>query len=111
MDQLALLLAVFPAALAIPLLQATPRTQAANVVLQVNKATSEASINIYDQARSRVLGYGCSLSLISGPFQGIYIVFNVNELSAGGLGIGQQKYTDYDNTELSGGVKCGCVTS
>jgi hypothetical protein len=112
MGRLALALAaVLPAAFSTPLAQHTRDTQVVNIVLQVNKVTSEAAIDVWNNNNSEVLGHSCSLSLASGSFEGMPLGFMVNEYGAGNLSVGQQTYTIHDKPEIPGGFVCGRIAS
>ncbi|KXX80396.1 hypothetical protein MMYC01_204597 [Madurella mycetomatis] len=105
---LALLL---PVAFATPVLQPRQEVQAVNVVLQVNKVTSEAAIDVWNREKSEVFAHSCSRSLASGPFENTPLVFTVNEYGAGNFSVGPQNYTIHDDLEISGGIICGRIAS
>ncbi|GAB1310988.1 Ubiquitin 3 binding protein But2 C-terminal domain-containing protein [Madurella fahalii] len=111
MSRLTAALALLSVGLATPLLVPDPETETVNVVLQVNKVTSEAAINVWNLAKSQVLAHSCSLSLASGPFENTPLAFTVNEYGAGNLNVGPQTYTIHDDLEISGGIICGRIAS
>jgi hypothetical protein len=106
-----LVLALLPAALAAPTLHLAPGSQAVSVVLQVNKATSEAAIDVWDETKSAVFAHSCSRTLASGSFASAPLAFTVNEQGAGSLSVGPQNYTIHDDAEISGGIVCGRAAS
>jgi hypothetical protein len=105
------LAAVLPAGFSTPLVQHTRDTQVVNIVLQVNKVTSEAAIDVWNNNSSEVLAHSCSLSLASGSFEGTPLGFTVNDYGAGNLSVGQQTYAIHDKPEISGGIVCGRIAS
>lgn len=105
------MLALLPVAFTTPLLQLDQEAQAVNVVLQVNKVTSEAAIDVWNLDKSEVLAHSCSHSLASGPFEDMPLVFTVNEYGAGNFSVGPQTYTIHDDLEISGGIICGRIAS
>ncbi|KAL2015570.1 hypothetical protein VTK56DRAFT_5219 [Thermocarpiscus australiensis] len=105
-------LLVAPAALAVAVPHPTHRDlQELNVVLQVHKVSSEASIAVWNADRSTAFGYKCNTSLRSGAFQLHPISFNVNEYGAGNLSIGSDNYTIHHDHAFSGGITCGRMHS
>ncbi|KAK4121220.1 hypothetical protein N657DRAFT_635815 [Parathielavia appendiculata] len=106
-----LVLALLPVASAAPALQLAAGTKAVNVVLQINKATSEAAIDVFDENKSNVFAHTCSRPLASGSFASSPLAFTVNEQGAGTLSVGPQTYTIHDQVEYSGGIVCGRVAS
>ncbi|KAK4119692.1 hypothetical protein N657DRAFT_603964 [Parathielavia appendiculata] len=106
-----LVLALLPVAFAAPALQLAAGTKAINVVLQINKATSEAAIDVLDENKSTVFAHSCSRTLASGSFASSPLAFTVNEQGAGTLSVGPQTYTIHDQVEYSGGIVCGRVAS
>ena len=108
MNRLTTAFALLPAAFATPFLQ---RTQTVNVVLRVNKVTSDAAIDVWNESKSEVLAQACSRSLTSGSFESSPILFTVDEYGAGTLSIGTQTYTIHDDPDVSGGIICGRIAS
>jgi hypothetical protein len=111
MSRLWAALALLPLAFGTRLLHLPPGTQAVNVVLQVNKITSEAAVDVWNEDKSDVLAHSCSSSVASGSFESTPLVFAVNEYGAGNLNVGAQTYTIHDTPEISGGIICGRITS
>jgi hypothetical protein len=111
MSRLWAALALLPVALGTRLLHLPPGTQAVNVVLQVNRITSEAAVDVWSEDKSDVLAHSCSGSVASGSFESTPLVFAVNEYGAGNLKVGAQTYTIHDKPEISGGIICGRITS
>jgi hypothetical protein len=111
MSRLTVVLALLPAAFFTPLVLSAPGTQSVNVVLQVNKITSEAAIDVWNNNKSEVLAHSCSLSLASGSFEGTPLAFAVNEYGAGNFSVGPQTYAIHDNPDISGGIVCGRIAS
>ncbi|EAQ92762.1 hypothetical protein CHGG_00997 [Chaetomium globosum CBS 148.51] len=108
MNRLTTAFALLPVAFATPFLQ---RTQTVNVVLRVNKVTSGAAIDVWNESKSEVLAQACSRSLTSGSFESSPILFTVDEYGAGTLSIGTQTYTIHDDPDVSGGIICGRIAS
>ncbi|KAK4105444.1 hypothetical protein N658DRAFT_512893 [Parathielavia hyrcaniae] len=80
--------------------------QNVNLVLQLRKASSEASIVVQNADRSGILQYDCATSLSSGAFQKYPIAFNVDGSGSGSLSIGPDSYTIHEIPEFSGGISC-----
>ncbi|KAK4128848.1 hypothetical protein N657DRAFT_639356 [Parathielavia appendiculata] len=87
--------------------------QTVNVVLQLRKASTEASIAVQNADRSEILHYGCGTSLSSGAFQKHPIAFNVDRdgNGAGNLNIGPNSYLIHEDPEFSGGISCARLHS
>jgi len=69
MNLLAVGLALLSGVSATRLLQLAQGTQPVNVVLQINKATSEVAIDVWNKDKTGVMAYSCSHSLASGSFE------------------------------------------
>ncbi|KAH6650203.1 hypothetical protein F5144DRAFT_636699 [Chaetomium tenue] len=108
MNRLTTAFALLPVAFATPFLQ---RAQTVNVVLRVNKVTSDSAIDVWNESKSEVLAQACSRSLKSGSFESSPILFTVDEYGAGTLSIGTQTYTIHDDPDVSGGIICGRIAS
>lgn len=102
---------LLPAVLAIPLSESGQDTQTVKVVLQVNKAASEATIEVWDHDRSQVFARSCSPSLAIGAFQSTPLNFTVNGSGAGTVRIGAKHYTVHSDPAISGGIICGRLSS
>ncbi|KAK3899009.1 hypothetical protein C8A05DRAFT_37379 [Staphylotrichum tortipilum] len=112
MSRLVAVLALLPAAVfTTSVLQAAEGTRIVNIVLQVNKVTSEAAIDVLSQDRSELFAQSCSLQLTSGAFEKTPIVFDVNEHGAGNLTVGEKIYVVHEKPEFSGGIVCSSVVS
>jgi hypothetical protein len=112
MTRLATALALVPGALAASLLNLRSDSREVNVVLQVNKATSEAAIDVWNEAHDTIWAQSCSRSLKTGPFEENELVFEVDEHGAGTIKIGDKTYAIRDsNGEGENTIVCGRVVS
>ena len=111
MSGLVVALALLPAVFAIPFPPAEQGTRNAHVVLQVNKVTAEAAVEVWNLNKSEVFAQSCSRLLISEPFKSTPVAFSVNDYGAGNLTIGQQTYMIHEKPEISGGIVCGRIVS
>lgn len=111
MTRLATALALVPGALAASLLNLRSDSREVNVVLQVKKSTSEAAIDVWNEAHDAIWAQSCSRSINTGPFQDNELVFNVDDNGAGTIRIGDKTYAIRDREDKSGGIVCGRVVS
>ncbi|KAK1775761.1 hypothetical protein QBC45DRAFT_421414 [Copromyces sp. CBS 386.78] len=93
-------------------------TENVNIDLQVNKATSEATIEIWNQDRSQVLAQSCSSStspgnlyLDNGHFSKSPIAVQINTDGRGNITIGDKSFKIHSNPEISGGIECNSIIS
>jgi hypothetical protein len=84
-------LALLPGALAASILNLPRGTREVDVVLQVNKATSEAAIDVWNEDGTAVWAQSCSRSLSTGPFENAPLSFEVDDSGVGTLIIGSQE--------------------
>jgi hypothetical protein len=102
-------LALLPGALAASILNLPRGTREVNVVFQLNKATSEAAIDVWNEDATTVWAQSCSRSLNTGPFENAPLSFEVDDSGTGTLIIGSKNYTISDTDDTPGAVKCGRV--
>ena len=112
MTRLLASLALLPAAaVATSVLQAASGARIVNIVFQANKVTSEAAIDVWNQAKSERFAQSCSDTLTTGPFEKTPLTFDVNEHGNGNITIGDKTYVIHDNPDLSGGIVCSSIVS
>ncbi|KAK3951846.1 hypothetical protein QBC32DRAFT_398401 [Pseudoneurospora amorphoporcata] len=118
MKFLQLLVATTPVALASPLSnngirRDTSGSQQVNIELQVNKVTSESTIEVWNEDNTQMLTQSCSTSLAlkTGRTTNSPISFNVDHDGFGTLTFGDKTYTISGNPEVSGGIECNSIVS
>lgn len=118
MKFLQLILVTTPVALASPLSgtgipRDTSGTQQVNIDLQVNKVTSESTIEVWNEDHTQLLTQSCSksLALKTGRTSKSPIAFDVDQDGFGTLTFGDKTYTISGNPEVSGGIDCGSIVS
>ena len=79
------------------------------IVLQVSKINNEKAIDVWDQARTKVLAQSCSDSLQSGLFEHDAIAFQVDENGAGTFTLGSKSFAVSDNLDQE--ASCGQIAS
>ncbi|EAA30077.1 hypothetical protein GE21DRAFT_5003 [Neurospora crassa] len=100
----------------------TKQVEVVNIDLQVNKVTSESTIEIWNQDHTQLLTQSCSTSLAlkTGGLQATMksvvpttsmIAFDVDHDGFGTLTFGNQTYTVSGNPEVSGGIECNSIVS
>ncbi|EGO58358.1 hypothetical protein NEUTE1DRAFT_41295 [Neurospora tetrasperma FGSC 2508] len=91
--------------------------QVVNIDLQVNKVTSESTIEVWNQDHTQMLTQSCStsLNLETGGLQATKsvptIAFDVDQDGFGTLTFGNKTYTVSGNSEVSGGIECNSIVS
>lgn len=129
MKFLYLIVATTPVALASPLSgngimsrdsSETKQVEVVNIDLQVNKVTSESTIEVWNQDHTQMLTQSCSTSLTlkTGGLQQATksmvpstIAFDVDHDGFGTLTFGNKTYTVSGNSEVSGGIECNSIVS
>lgn len=124
MKFLHLIVATTPVALASPLFgkgtvsrDSSGTKQVVNIDLQVNKVTSESTIEVWNQDHTQMLTQSCStsLNLETGGLQATKsvptIAFDVDQDGFGTLTLANKTYTVSGNSEVSGGIECNSIVS
>lgn len=118
MKFLQLIVAATPVVLASPLYGNDTRhdtlgTQQVNINLQVNKVTSESTIEVWNKDHTQMLTQSCStaLALKTGRATKSPITFDVDHDGFGTLTFGNKTYTISGNSEVSGGIECSSIVS
>ena len=92
-------------------------TESVNIDIQVNKATSEATVEVWNQDRSQVLAQSCSstspgsLYLNHGHFSKSPITVQITNDGWGNITISDKTFNIHSNPEISGGIKCNSIIS
>ena len=88
-------------------------SQHVNVELQINKITSESSIEVWNADRTQLLTQSCSTSLAlkTGRTTQSLVAFEVDPEGFGTLTFGGKTYTISGNPEVSGGIECNSIVS
>lgn len=77
-----------------------------DIVVQVDKTTSETDLAVVDKETSWVLGHSCSSVLNTGAFSNFFISADLDSTGAGSLTIGPDAYRVHQDPAVSGGISC-----